>query len=154
MNKKLVTLMLAAGIAVIFVATALYAGTEVGDVVTMESKIHKKRKYGPKSKKPAKLVSFSHKKHSEDFTCGECHHDDKGQPLELKKGDDVQKCEACHNRTKAKEKTFESYKSKPDKKKMVDIKVHKTALHENCIGCHVKKGVKSHKTCKQCHVKI
>ena len=122
MNKKLITLLIA-GIAVIFVATALHAGTEVADTITMETKGYKKRKKGaPKFK----LVEFTHKKHVEDYaiSCGECHHDDKGKALDLKMGDDVQSCAECHNKLK---------KKKKDKK---NIMVHENALHKNCITCH------------------
>ena len=151
MNKKLITLLLAAGIAVIFVATGLHAGTEVKDTFTMEDPGYKKRKKGaPKFK----LVTFTHKKHAEDYkiSCGECHHDDKGKPLDLKMGDDVQKCSASHN------------KFKKDKKNKKDIMVHENALHGNCIGCHKElnkkagdpKGMKgpAPASCGKCHVKI
>ncbi len=37
MNKRLITLLLAAGIAVIFVATGLQAGTSVQDTFTLET---------------------------------------------------------------------------------------------------------------------
>jgi len=36
MNKKLLTLLLAAGMAVIFVATGLYAGTDIPDTNKMD----------------------------------------------------------------------------------------------------------------------
>ncbi len=130
MNKKLITLLLAAGIAVVFVATSLHAGTEVADTITMETKGYKKRKKGaPKFK----LVEFTHKKHIEEYelSCGECHHDDKGKPLELKMGDDVQTCDTCHNKFKKKKK-----KGKKGKKAKKDMMVHENALHGNCIGCH------------------
>jgi hypothetical protein len=124
MNKRLITLLLAAGIAVIFVATGLQAGTTVEDTLKMETDGYKKRKKGaPKYK----LVEFTHKKHAEDYEigCGDCHHDDKGEPLaNLKMGDDVQKCSECHN-------VFE--KTKENRK---DIMVHENALHGNCIDCH------------------
>ncbi|HGY11823.1 MAG TPA: cytochrome C, partial [Desulfobacterales bacterium] len=42
MNKKLLTLILAAGIAVIFVATGLYAGTDVPDTIKMDFNNYKK----------------------------------------------------------------------------------------------------------------
>jgi hypothetical protein len=156
MNKRLITLLLAAGIAVIFVATGLQAGTEIKDTITMKSKVYKKHKYSPDAKKPKKFVEFTHKKHTEEYnlTCDKCHHDKDGKPIaDLKVGDDVQKCDECHNREKIvkKDKTFESYKSKADKKVLVDIKQHKAAMHENCIGCH--KTMKVKKTsCKSCHV--
>ena len=95
MNKKLITLLLAAGLAVIFVATGLQAGTTVKDTLTMEDAGYKKHKKG--------LVEFTHKKHAEEYgiSCGECHHDDKGKALTgLKMGDNVQKCSECHNKFK------------------------------------------------------
>ncbi len=149
MNKRLITLLLAAGIAVIFVATGLQAGTTVDDVITMESKVYKKHKKG--------LSQFTHKKHNEDYaiSCDKCHHDKDGKPLEgLKIGDDVQKCDECHNIAKGKNKTHESYKKKKDGKAiMVDIMEHKIALHENCMGCHKEMKVKKGTSCGTCHPK-
>ncbi len=155
MSKKSITLLLAAGIAVIFLATGLHAGTKAADVITMESKVITKRKKGPDAKKPCKLVEFTHKKHSEDYklSCGDCHHDKDGKPLaSLKMGDDVKKCDECHNREKAKasDKTFQGkYKKKP-----VDIKQYESAIHENCIGCHKEKGLKEGTKCGDCHKKM
>jgi mono/diheme cytochrome c family protein len=163
MNKKLLTLLIIAGIAVIFIATGLQAATTVGDTVTIESSVIKKRTKSPDSKKPTKLVEFTHKKHHEEFKieCSNCHHDDKGQPLTaLKAGDDVKTCETCHDRDKA---------VKKDAKftgvyftKATDIKAIKNAMHENCIGCHITtniaKGDKTGKKgpaptkCTECHV--
>ena len=151
MNKRLITLLLAAGIAVIFVATGLQAGTTVSDVLTLETDGYKKRKKGaPKFK----LVEFTHKKHAEDYgiSCGECHHDDKGKPLaNLKMGDDVQKCSECHN------------KFKKDKKNKKDILVHENAMHGNCIDCHKEVNIKAGDpkgkkgpaptSCAKCHEK-
>lgn len=151
MNKRLITLLLAAGIAVIFVATGLQAGTTVKDTFKLETDGYKKRKKGaPKYK----LVEFTHKKHAEDYgiSCGECHHDDKGQPLAgLKMGDDVQKCSECHN------------KFKKDKKNKDDIMVHENALHGNCIDCHKEVNIKAGDpkgrkgpaptSCSKCHEK-
>lgn len=165
MNKKLLTLLLCAGIAVIFTATGIQAGTKVEDVITMESKVYKKRSKGPDhKKKPTKLVEFTHKKHNEEYKieCGSCHHDDKGKPLALKMGDDVQKCDACHDKAKANKKDAKFKGVYLGKKKPADINAHKNALHENCIGCHMtvnmkagdpkgKKGPAVTK-CKDCHI--
>lgn len=154
MNKRLITLLLAAGIAVIFVATGLQAGTTVDDVITLETEGYKKRKKAPPK---FKLVEFTHKKHAEDYdiSCGACHHDNEGKPIEgLKMGDDVQKCSDCHN------------KFKKDKKNKKDIMVHENALHGNCITCHKdfnkkqnpkdKKGMKgpAPASCGKCHIKM
>ncbi len=152
MNKKLITLLLAAGIAVIFAATGLQAGTDVKDTFMMKSEGYQKRKKGaPKFK----LVEFTHKKHTEEYeiSCGECHHDDKGKPIDgLTMESSVQKCGECHN------------KFKKDKKNKKDIMVHENALHGNCISCHKElnkkagdpKGLKgpAPASCGKCHKKI
>lgn len=149
MNKKLLTLLLAAGIAVIFVATGLQAGTEVKDTFILEDPGYKK----PKKRAPKfKSLAFTHKKHAEDYkiSCGECHHDNDNKPLDLKMGDMVQKCSECHN------------KFKKDKKNKKDIMVHENAMHGNCRGCHKEinkkagdpKGLKgpAPATCGKCHI--
>jgi hypothetical protein len=130
MNKKLLTLLLAAGIAVIFVATGLYAGTDVPNTIKMNFNNYKKRKKAPPK---FKFVEFTHKKHNEEYkiACGECHHDKDHKPLELKAGDHVQKCVECHT------------KLAKDKKKKKDIMVLENAMHGNCIGCHKKVNIKA-----------
>ena len=72
----------------LFAVVGLYAGTTVPDVIEMNAPYKHKKS----------LSKFTHKKHVEDYKigCGECHHDDKGQPLDLKMGDDVQRCIECH----------------------------------------------------------
>ncbi len=153
MNKRLITLLLAAGIAVIFVATGLQAGTAVEDTFKLETDGYKKRKKGaPKFN----LVEFTHKKHADDYgiSCGDCHHDKDGKALtDLKMGDNVQKCSECHN------------KFTKDKKNKDDIMVHENAMHDNCIDCHkafnTKKDPKDTKgvkgpapaSCGKCHTK-
>lgn len=151
MNKRLITLLLAAGIAVIFVATGLQAGTEVKDTFTLETDGYKKRKKAPPK---FNLVEFTHAKHAVDYkiSCGECHHDKDGKALELKAGDDVQGCGECHN------------KFKKDKKNKKDIMVHENALHRNCIDCHKEINIKAGDpkgrkgpaptSCGKCHTKI
>ena len=151
MNKRLITLLLAAGIAVIFVATALQAGTEVKDTLTLETDGYKKRKKAPPK---FNFVEFTHAKHAVDYkiSCGDCHHDKEGKALDIKAGDDVQGCGECHNK-------FEK-----DKKNKKDIMVHENAMHENCIGCHKDvnkkagdpKGMKgaAPASCGKCHTKM
>lgn len=154
MNKKIFTLLLAAGIAVVFTASGIQAGSTVDDVITMKSKIlDATRKKSPDAEKPCKLVEFTHKKHHEEYkiSCGDCHHDKEGKPLaDLKAGDDVQKCEECHSNVKAGDKTFQGkYKAKP-----VDIMQLESAIHENCIGCHKEKGLTVGTKCGDCHTKM
>lgn len=150
MNKKLLTLLLAAGIAVIFVATGLQAGTDVPDTIKMDFNNYTKRtKTPPKSK----FVEFSHKKHSTDYklSCGECHHDKDNKPLDLKVGDAVQKCAECHN------------VMEKDKKNPKDILALENAMHGNCVSCHKEINIKAGDpkgnkgpaptSCTKCHLK-
>jgi hypothetical protein len=147
MSKKML-LILIAGVAGIFVATGIYAGTTVPDVIKMENKAYKHKK---------SIAEFTHKKHVEDYKagCGECHHDAKGKPLvDLKCGDDVQGCIECH-------KEPGEIKGKAAKGLTAAQKreYHANALHDNCKGCH-KAHNKKTKTkvaptaCTGCHPKI
>lgn len=93
MNKKSLFLVLSLlGIAILFISAGIYAGTTAPDVIKMENKIYDKHTKG--------IVEFSHKKHVVDYkgTCGECHHDATGKPLDLKEGDAVQSCAECHSK--------------------------------------------------------
>ncbi|SLM29747.1 Cytochrome c, class III family protein [Desulfamplus magnetovallimortis] len=151
MSKKLVCFMFSLVFAVVFAATGIYAGTEVADVFKMETKEYATRTKG--------LVEFTHKKHVEDYgiKCGDCHHDDKGKALDLKAGDNVQRCVECHKET---EKAPKGEKLKKNEK---IAKYHKEALHANCIDCHKdfnkEKGYKGKdpkaapQSCASCHPK-
>ena len=143
---KLVLILACVMFAAAFTATGIIAGTTVPDVVKMQHDY--KHKKG--------IVEFSHKKHVTEYkaTCGDCHHDDKGQPLaDLKEGDDVKSCFECHN--KPGELKGKKAKGLSDAEKMA---YHANAMHENCIGCH-KKYNKENKTkaapqsCSKCHPK-
>ncbi len=151
MHKKLLTLLLVAGMAVMFVATGLYAGTDVPDTIKMDyNKYEKRKKQPPKSK----FVEFSHTKHNVDYkiSCGDCHHDKDNKPLDLKLGDDVQKCVECHT------------KLAKDKKNKKDIMVLENAMHGNCVVCHKDvnkkagdpKGMKgpAPASCAKCHISL
>ncbi|THB73043.1 MAG: cytochrome C [Desulfobacteraceae bacterium] len=119
MSKRTMLLLVIAGMAMIFAATSLQAGTTVEDTFKVITKEYKKRK--------KEAATLSHKKHAEDYgiTCGECHHDKDGKPLtDLKMGDDVQRCVECHT------------KLKKDPKNKKDIMVLENAMHGNCIDCH------------------
>jgi predicted DNA-binding antitoxin AbrB/MazE fold protein len=149
------------GIVTLFVAVNIYAGTEVEDVIRLESEAYDKHKEG--------IAEFSHRKHQDEYReknpelyssqCGECHHDEDNKPLvDLKEGDDVQKCIECHKKAdyikgkKAKGLTKEQKRE-----------YHANAYHDNCKGCHKKynkkKGLKSKdkgyapNSCKTCHPK-
>ncbi|HUV50955.1 MAG TPA: cytochrome c3 family protein [Anaerolineae bacterium] len=146
MRKKSLIIMAIFGIAALFVATVIYAGTTVPDVVKMENKAYKHKKG---------VVTFSHKKHTTDYKagCGECHHDASNKPLNsLKAGDKVQGCIECHK------KPGEAPKGKdaPKLSKKQKLEYHAEALHDNCKGCHkefnTKTGTKAAPTtCAKCH---
>jgi hypothetical protein len=140
-----VTLVIAM-VASLFLVAGLYAGTKVKDEFQMNAPY--KHKKG--------LVTFTHKKHVTDYklACGECHHDDKGKPLNnLKEGDNVQPCIECHK----KPGELKGKKAKGLSKKEL-LAYQANAVHENCKGCH-KKYNKEHGTkdaptkCKDCHPK-
>jgi hypothetical protein len=145
------------GIAVVFMAGAIQAGTQVDDVIKMQNPAYSEHTKG--------IVEFTHKKHATDYgaACGDCHHDDKGQPLaDLKEGDDVQQCIACHSKPgevpKELKKEWKDKKLKKEETNKLAREYHAEAIHDNCIGCH-KKWNKENKSkaaptsCTKCHPK-
>jgi hypothetical protein len=129
---------------VLYVVT-LYAGTTVPDEIEMKAAYEHKKS----------IPVFTHRKHVTDhkITCGECHHDDKGQPRELKEGDDVKSCFDCHN----KPGELKGKKAK-DLSKKEKLAYHANALHGNCIGCHRTYNQKNKtkaapQKCTDCHPK-
>ena len=137
------------GLAVVFFAGMIYAGTKIPDVVKVDTTGYEKLTKG--------VVDFNHKKHIEEdkIACGECHHDKDGKPLnDLKEGDTVQKCIECHKKPGEKPKGKDAPKL-TDKEK---LEYHAEALHENCVGCHRKydrenKTKAAPTTCTKCHPK-
>ena len=144
------------GFAAIFLATGIYAGTKVPDVIKLQSKEYEKHTKG--------IVEFTHKKHAEDYAkaspelykdgCGVCHHDDKGKPLALKEGDDVQRCIECHKKPSERPKG----KNAPKLTKKQRLEYHAEALHYNCRDCHkafnkANNTKKAPTTCTKCHPK-
>lgn len=155
MKKSLIQLALVVA-GIVFLAAGVYAGTDVQDVIKLENKAYKTHKKG--------IVSFTHKKHMEDYAtanpklykngCGECHHDDKGKPLALKVGDDVQGCIECHKKPSERPKG----KDAPKLSKKEKLEYHAEALHMNCKDCHkaFNKAMKSKAaptSCAKCHPK-
>jgi len=148
---------LIAGMIVLF-STMLYAQT-LPEVIVLNEKSY------PEHKKA--IVKFEHKTHHDEYfekysdlygsQCGDCHHDDKGNPFtELKQGDDVQKCIECH---KIPSEAPKGKKAKVKLTKQEKIKeYHAEALHANCKGCHKQfnkkyKPKKAPTTCTKCHIK-
>jgi FtsZ-interacting cell division protein ZipA len=145
-GRNLGAVIVTAVAATLFLVAGLYAGTKVEAEFKMNSPYKHKKS----------LSTFTHKKHIDEYkiTCGECHHNDKGEPLkELKEGDDVQKCFECHKKPgeikgkKAKGLTKEQKRE-----------YHANAVHENCLGCHRKHNKEKNTKdapvkCTQCHPK-
>jgi len=157
MNRKL-TIKLAAIATTILFAAVAFAATSVPDTIKMQNKAYTKHKKG--------IVMFTHKAHSADYakkypeyyklSCGECHHDKDNKPLsELKTGDDVQSCIACHDKPGERPKG----KGAPKLSKKEKLQYHAEALHYNCKGCHKKYNrkykpkKKAPTTCAKCHPK-
>lgn len=144
-------------LAIMFAAGSIYAATAVQDVIKMEHKAY--------SEHTKAIVEFTHKKHNEEYKigCGECHHDDKGEPLSnLKLGDDVQSCIECHKipGQMPGELKKEMRANKASKKEIAakEMEYHAEAIHENCIKCHKAFNKKNKtkaapQTCTQCHPK-
>lgn len=117
MNKKLLTWLLAAGISVLFLATALYAGTEFSDEITIDYNKYEKRMFGPSERN---FVNFPHKSHNTDYeiSCDKCHH------VDLEIGDNVKQCAECHIELKVTKKNRKS------------IMLLRNAYHASCRECH------------------
>ena len=150
MRKKHLIIIAVFGIAALFFATGIYAGTAVDDMIKMENEAYAKHKKG--------IVMFSHKKHSEEYKagCGECHHDADNKPLDnLKIGDDVQNCIECHTKASRPPRAKKDAPKLSTKEKMA---YHAYAIHVNCKDCHKKankaSGTKAAPTsCAKCHPK-
>lgn len=144
MKNRLMALTVVAALALVMVTVSgLYAASAPAEIKMEAPYEHKKS-----------TVVFTHQKHMTDYKigCGECHHDDKGQPLnDLKDGDPVQSCFDCHS--KPGELKGRKAKGMSDAEKLA---YHANALHDNCITCH-RKYNKENKTkaapqrCTQCH---
>ena len=139
----------APSVAVVAAPAAPSASGGVTDIMAMENSEYAKHK------KP--IVLFTHKKHMEDYAigCGECHHDDSGEPLaDLKMGDEVETCIACHAEPGKAPAKIDNKKLTAEQKR----EYHTDALHQNCIACHKDFNKKNNTkaapaTCKQCHDK-
>jgi hypothetical protein len=157
MGRKNVIVLSMICLAFLFTVGTLYAATEVQDVIKMQNKAYQEHTKA--------VVEFTHKKHNEEYKigCGECHHDDKGQPLkDLKMGDDVQSCIECHKTPgQMPGEMKKEMKASGASKKEIDAKeleFHAEAIHGNCISCHKEFNKKNNTkdaptTCTKCHPK-
>ncbi|MDJ0721419.1 MAG: cytochrome c3 family protein [Desulfobacterales bacterium] len=157
-KKQLLTLCLV-GMACLFFAAAIQAATEVADVIPLQDPAYEKHTKG--------IVQFTHKKHATEYggACGDCHHDDKGQPLADQAALDAfgkVRCIECHKiaSTVPKEikKEWKEKKVSKEEQKKLKLEYHAEAVHMNCIACH-KKWNKENKSkaapvsCSKCHPK-
>ena len=149
-SKRILLSLILAGMVMLFIAVTIHAEeAKIKDVIEMKTTAaFATHKHG--------IVMFSHGKHAAakpegyGIKCGECHHDKDNKPLNnLKPGDKVQNCIACHK--------------KPDKPKKepgmsaeawqkLQLEYYYGAIHENCVGCH-KKEKKGPVKCNECHPK-
>ena len=147
MGKRLLTVMAVTVFLSVVVHLGLSgAGQEVPDEIVIKSTI-----WTDHTKSP---VTLNHKKHQEQYkiACAECHHVYKDGKNVWKKGDEVKKCQECHN-----EPTIKVEKKLPKAQQKLNLKL---AFHDNCLGCHKKlkkedkdKYAKIPTTCIQCHPK-
>jgi hypothetical protein len=100
------------------------------------------------------LVTFSHKKHITDYkvTCGQCHHDDAGEPrTDLRVGDSVDPCMDCHSEPGQSPRGAKLSKTER-------LEYHADALHYLCRGCHEKFKMEggagaAPTACSKCHLR-
>ena len=104
---------------------------------------------GEGGKKPA---VFPHKAHQDAFQCGDCHHgmDAEGKQVPYVDGQEIKKCQECHNPDVLAGKT----------KGNLALDTLKGAGHGNCLECHKEKvaadpAMKEKKLdkCDTCHPK-
>jgi hypothetical protein len=156
-KKQSFTIAALVGLATVFIAAGIYAGTAVPETITMQNKAYEKHTKG--------IVEFSHKKHVAEYkaACGDCHHDDQGKPLTaLKEGDNVESCITCHKipgtvpgELKKEWRETKVPKAEQDKR---ELEYHAEAVHQNCITCHKDFNKKNNTkaapvTCTTCHPK-
>lgn len=161
----MISIAFCSGWLIVLFAACLYAGTTVPDVVKMENPAYEEHTKA--------IVQFKHKAHADKFGgkypgifengCGECHHDEEGEPrTDLKMGDEVINCIECHDKPgrmpkKAKRELRAEGLSR-EEKKVREREYHAEALHDKCRGCHRKarKQADTRKppiTCSKCHIK-
>lgn len=156
-----------AGWTVWFLAVGFWAwaGTTVSDVVKMENPAYETHKKA--------VVQFKHKAHAGKFDgrypeifkngCGECHHDDEGQPrTDLKMGEEVDNCIECHAKPgempKKEKRALRAEGLSREERHVREREYHAEALHDKCRGCHrrARKTADTRKppiTCSKCHIK-
>lgn len=144
LKKRSLSIMIALGVGAVLCVAALAFAAGMPEVLVLESDYKKTRS----------AVTFTHQKHIDDYkiACGECHHDDQGQPLnELTADDPVQKCIDCHS--KPGEVRGRQAQGMSEQELLT---YHANAMHANCVSCHrdynqEKQARIAPATCNECH---
>jgi hypothetical protein len=112
------------------------------------------------------IMNFFHERHYLQFnvSCGQCHHDEQGKPLnDLKEGDSVKSCIDCHSipgQMPRDQKT--ALQNLPEEERLQkELAFHAEAIHKLCTDCHRARNQEQGKstrdgaptTCAQCHVR-
>lgn len=137
------------GIGIVLGVFAVVAIAAVSDVIVMKSPGY--------SEHTRNLVEFTHKKHIDDYkiSCGDCHHDSKGKPLnDIKLDSKVEKCIDCHKTPGQSPRGKEA----PKLTRVERLEYHADAMHFNCIDCHrdhnkAQNTKAAPTTCTACHAK-
>lgn len=140
---------MAVGVVIVSLTFAVLAFAAVSDVIVLQSKGY--------SEHTRKLVEFTHKKHVDDYkiACGDCHHDNKGKPLNnIKLDSKVEKCSDCHSIPGERPRGKEA----PQLSRTERLEYHAEAMHFNCRDCHrdhnKAQSTKAAPTaCNDCHTK-
>lgn len=134
MRKKcfLIIMLVCAGM---LITSGIITASDFPEEIVIDGKNYKKDIKGP--------VNFSHSKHATDYgvECTECHHEYKDGANVWNAGDEVKKCEQCHNVDKTEG----------------NVKKLMLAYHKNCQDCHTEKSKEGKKTpnktkCEECHL--
>ncbi len=97
------------------------------DVIAMTSSLYETHTRG--------IVMFTHEKHYAAYQigCGQCHHDDTGNPLDnMALSDPAKPCSECHSIPGLAPKTSDGSPLSTAEK----LAYHAEAVHMNCIDCH------------------
>ena len=150
MRKKPILIALFSAVAMLFVASGLYAALEgCPDVITKKhEEAFEQHRMG--------IVDFTHTKHVEEYglSCGECHHDAQGKPLDdISSDDDIGHCIDCHSKP-GQPRVDRSLPE--DERREKEREYFLGAIHQNCIDCHRDYNVEAGVTiapvaCAECH---
>ncbi len=102
-------------------------------------------------------VSFTHGKHVDDYKleCGQCHHDDSGEPLkDFRPSDEIDNCIDCHYLEGLLRGQILAETSQEEV-----LEHYPNAIHQMCISCHQERNNLTHtlfapEACRGCHAQL